>query len=206
MEVRELAAQYATNIIASVAFGIDVDCIANPNEEFRQRGMQIFDTKWKNTIRQFISIGVPYLSRFLKIRFTDRSVKEFMTSIVKQNIEYREKNNVVRKDMFQLLLELYHSGTVQLDDEWKTTISNNSAKPLTLDEITAQAVVFFGASFETSSSTMSFCLYELARNVEIQRKVQEEIDAAGEITYESVEKMKYLESCLDGKDCHRYSG
>lgn len=35
LDVREIAASYATNVIASVAFGIDVDTIANPNNDFR---------------------------------------------------------------------------------------------------------------------------------------------------------------------------
>lgn len=63
--------------------------------------------------------------------------------------------------------------------------------------------MFYAAGFETSSSTMSFCMYELARNPECQRKVQSEIDAIsakynGAITYDSLSEMKYLESCIDG--------
>ena len=51
---------------------------------------------------------------------------------------------------------------------------------------------------------MSFCLYELAKNPDIQRKVQKEIDEItakhnGEITYNSISEMKYLEMCMDGK-------
>lgn len=67
----------------------------------------------------------------------------------------------------------------------------------------AQAFVFYIAGFETSSSTMSFCLFELAKNPQVQRKVQEEIDQISEkynneITYESMSEMKYLEACIDG--------
>lgn len=199
VEVREIFACYATNIIAACAFGLDIDCILNPKEEFRKRGMQIFATNWRNAMRQFLAMTSPTLGRLFRVRFIDKEVQEFMTAIVKQNAEYREKHNVFRKDFFQLLLDLHRNGSVQLDDEWKTILTGKLSKPLTLNEITAQAVIFFAASFETSSSTMSFCLYELAKNVDAQRKVQEEIDAAGEITYESLEKMKYLESCIDGK-------
>lgn len=44
-------------------------------------------------------------------------------------------------------------------------------------------------------------MYELARNPECQRKVHEEIDQIslkfnGEITYDSLGEMKYLESCI----------
>lgn len=199
VEVREIFAQYTTNIIASVGFGLDVDCIKNPNNEFRRQGMSFFETNLRNTIRQFMRIVSPTLCKLFKIRTTNRDVQKFMTAIVKQNAEYRDQNNIVRKDFFQLLLDLHRSGSVQLDDEWKTVLTSKTSKPLTLDEITASAIIFFLAAFETSSTTMTFCLYELAKNVEIQRKVQEEIDAVGEITYESIEKMKYLENCIDGK-------
>lgn len=82
-------------------------------------------------------------------------------------------------------------------------IHSEAGKSLTFNEMAAQAWVFYAAGFETSSSTMSFCMYELARNPECQRRVQAEIDAIaekyhGEITYDSMADMKYLELCIDG--------
>ena len=61
----------------------------------------------------------------------------------------------------------------------------------------------FVVGFETSSSTLSFCLFELARHPDIQRKAQQEIDrvlkASGhnEITYEVLSELKYLQCCID---------
>lgn len=59
------------------------------------------------------------------------------------------------------------------------------------------------AGYETSSATMSFCLYEIARHPDIQRKVHEEIDRVlaeqgGELTYDSLNDLKYLQCCIDG--------
>jgi cytochrome P450 family 6 len=58
--------------------------------------------------------------------------------------------------------------------------------------------------FETSSSSISFCLYELAKNPEIQRKLQNEIDEVlltdnkvHEYDYEKIKSMKYLAACVD---------
>lgn len=42
IEIRDVFAQFATNVIASVAFGIDVDCIKNPDDEFRRFGQRFF--------------------------------------------------------------------------------------------------------------------------------------------------------------------
>lgn len=60
------------------------------------------------------------------------------------------------------------------------------------------------AGFETSATTISFCLYELAKNQEIQKRVQKEIDRVlakhdGDLTYESLSEMEYLGWCFHGK-------
>lgn len=75
---------------------------------------------------------------------------------------------------------------------------------MTMDELAAQVFIFFIGGFETSSTTMSFCLYELALNPDIQRRVQDEIDNVlqkhdGEITYEAIQQMEYLDKTVAGK-------
>lgn len=56
--------------------------------------------------------------------------------------------------------------------------------------------------FETSSSTMTNCLYELSINEDIQKKVREEVRKAtkkhdGKISYDSISEMPYLEQCIN---------
>lgn len=52
---------------------------------------------------------------------------------------------------------------------------------------------------------MSYCLYELAKNKELQQKIYEEIVSILEnqnnrITYDLLSEMKCLENCIDGKN------
>jgi cytochrome P450 family 6 len=73
-----------------------------------------------------------------------------------------------------------------------------------MEVIAAQVFVFFFACFETSSTTMTFCLYELTLNPDIQERFRNEIDTVlerhgGNISYESVFEMEYLEKVVDGK-------
>jgi len=64
--------------------------------------------------------------------------------------------------------------------------------------------MFFAAGFETSATTMSFCLYELALNLYIQDRLRNEIDTVlkkhgGSVTYEGIQEMKYLDKVISGK-------
>jgi len=150
-----------------------------------------------------LAFGNPKLSKLFGVRFTDVDIGEFMIDTVPQNLEYREKNNVTRKDFLQLMVQLRNTGAVQADGDWETKITHDeSKKTLSIQEVAAQSFIFLLAGFETSSTTMSYCLYELARNPVYQRKVQDEIKDVlekhdGRITYESVSEMQFLENCID---------
>lgn len=72
-----------------------------------------------------------------------------------------------------------------------------------MKEIVAQCFLFFNAGHETSSTTMSFALYELAVHPEIQEKVREELFTVSkkhndQMTYESLKELKFLEQVLKG--------
>jgi cytochrome P450 family 6 len=112
----------------------------------------------------------------------DDDVEKFFVDLVRETIDYREKNNVNRNDFMQLLIKLknegYNSVDQGLDDHFEyfqdRDVQGN--QKITFEEAVAQAFVFYVAGFETSSTVISYCLYELAKNTEVQRKLQQEID------------------------------
>lgn len=74
---------------------------------------------------------------------------------------------------------------------------------LTDSVIASQAFVFFLAGFETSSTTMSHALYELAQNHKVQDRLREEIEQeygrnGGTFTYDNVKQMDYLDKVFKG--------
>lgn len=70
------------------------------------------------------------------------------------------------------------------------------------DMMLAQAVTFFSAGQESMSSMMSFVLYELAANPVIQERLRNdirgEIEKHGQLTYEAIMEMKYLDMVCHG--------
>lgn len=72
----------------------------------------------------------------------------------------------------------------------------------------AQAVQFFAAGFETTSSTISYTLHELCLQPKVQDKLREEIlsniKKYNGVTYEGLKEMKYMEMCIFGKNRRLY--
>lgn len=73
-----------------------------------------------------------------------------------------------------------------------------------MDEIVAQCFVFFLAGYETSSTTMTFALFELSLNQEIQEKVREELSQTmkkydNKICYDALKELEYMQQVLDGR-------
>lgn len=82
--------------------------------------------------------------------------------------------------------------------------SEDSEKSLNMNEVTANAFAFFLAGFETSATTMTFALYELAINSQIQDTLRLEILQVLEkynnkLTYKAIQEMQYLKKVLKGE-------
>lgn len=204
IEIREVFARFATNVIASVSFGIEIDCIKHPDSEFRQLGKQFFEPTIRNALRNTGSFFAPSLAKLFRSRFVDKNVGDFMIETVKKNLEFREQHNITQKDFFQMLMQLRNTGKVQDDENWSTKPNAAGEEMLSINEMAAQAHVFFVAGYESNSTTMSFCMYELAKAPDIQQKAYEEIDSVlqkygGQFSYDALADMKYMENCITGK-------
>ncbi|XP_069672102.1 probable cytochrome P450 6a14 [Periplaneta americana] len=207
IEIKDVVARFSTDIISSCAFGIQCNCLKNPDAEFRQWGRKIFEPTINNSLFSLLSFTVPALVDFLKIRPLDKKVAKYFRNMVEETVNYREKNSFKRNDFIQLLIQIKNKGTVDADckngHQNGHTISEKTSddNTMSMNCLAAQAFVFFLAGFETSSTTMQFCLYELTKNPDIQDRVRQEIDEIlkkhdGKITYEAVQEMEYLDKVV----------
>ncbi|CAD7079492.1 unnamed protein product [Hermetia illucens] len=195
MEIRDLLARFTTDVIGTCAFGIECNSMKTPNSEFRRYGSRAFDDPAHSTLLQVFSFQYPNLAKkYFHMRVFKKDVTDFFMDTVRGTIAFREKNNVRRNDFMDLLIQLKNGGL--LEDEHSKKLGK-----LTIEEVAAQAFLFFIAGFETSSTTMMFALHELSLNPDIQEKARQEIDEVlrkhdGKITYESIEEMVYVDRII----------
>lgn len=202
VEMYDTCSRYTINNIAHCAFGLDINCFENPNEPFMKHGRYFFEMNFANAVRQFLMFMSPKLMKILNMRQFDKKIADFMIAMAKQNLELREQRREVRKDFFQILVQMRNGCNVTQDGEWEVTVEKNKA--LTIEEVAAQAYMFLAAGYESSATTISFCLYELASYPQVQARLHDEIDRVlnahdGQATEEALMQMKYLDCCLDGK-------
>ncbi|KAL9890829.1 cytochrome P450 6d5 isoform 2-T2 [Glossina fuscipes fuscipes] len=148
------------------------------------------------------------LEKFFQSLGWSEKASDFMNKIVKETVCYREQNNVERKDMLQILLQLRNTGKINTDDDdghvnaqlWSAQKTKEALEWMTVDVIAAQLYLFYIAGFETTASTSAFTLYELARYPKLLQKAQQDVEKAVEqhssLTYDALKDMKYLDLCI----------
>ncbi|XP_061401520.1 cytochrome P450 6A1-like [Musca vetustissima] len=189
VEVRDLLGRLGMEIIGRVAFGIECNSLKNDEDDFIRLGRKSIEQQRHNmAIMAFID-SFPKLAKKLGMRILPEDVHQFFMKTIRDTVEYREKHKIQRNDFVNILIDLKNN------KEDKSGLGG-----LTFEEMAAEIFVFFLAGFETSSSTVTFALFELAQNQEIQERLRQEVtetlEKYKEFTYESLGEMSYLNQVL----------
>lgn len=190
LELHDLMGRYTVDVIGSCAFGIECNSLKDPQAEFRNVARQLFANSERNV--RWILFKITYANVFTKLPFKVRSFGsnhiDFFVNIVRKTVELREREHIKRNDFMDLLLKLRDT---------------EQGEGLSLEQLAAQVFVFFVAGFETSSSNMSYALFELAKNKRVQEKLRDEISTVlkqhGKLSYESMMEMTYLDQVVTGE-------
>ncbi|EDV55968.1 cytochrome P450 6a9 [Drosophila erecta] len=193
VEVKDILARFTTDVIGTCAFGIECSSLKDPEAEFRVMGRRaVFEQRHGPIGIAFIN-SFQNLARRLHMKITLEDAEHFFLRIVRETVAFREEHNIRRNDFMDQLIDLKNSPL--------TKSESGESVNLTIEEMAAQAFVFFGAGFETSSTTMGFALYELAQHQDIQDRVREECQEVfkkcnGELNYESMKDLVYLDQVI----------
>jgi len=125
-DMRDRLACLGTDIISSVAFGIEANSLDNPKAEFRQIGRMIFSPAFMTFLRTLVMLNAHWIARLFSVRVTGSRPYNFVMGMVKNTVEFREKNNVQRNDFLNMLIELKNKGSVEGDG--KEVANENAGK------------------------------------------------------------------------------
>ncbi|KAF5281175.1 hypothetical protein FQR65_LT14843 [Abscondita terminalis] len=198
VEIKDMSSKLTIDILASCAFGIEVNSLETRDSDFNYYSKAFFHTSLKQTLIRLCIIMYPDLLNMLNVYSIRDDISKYFVSIVDNSIKYRETNNVYRNDFMHLLIQIKNNLAIVDDEIGDLKKRNQEEDSLSLNEISAQCFLFLMAGYESSSSAVSFCLYELALNKHLQEKARAEItnavkDTNGEITFDVLSRVPYVE-------------
>uniref|UniRef100_A0A2A4JDS0 unspecific monooxygenase n=1 Tax=Heliothis virescens TaxID=7102 RepID=A0A2A4JDS0_HELVI len=210
VECKDLTTRYANDVIASCAFGLKVDSHTDGDNQFYAMGKTATTFNFRQMLLFFLLINAPQLVKIFKCDLISEPIKKFFRSLVLDTMKDRDLHNIIRPDMIHLLMEakkgkLSHEDVKPNDEAAGFATVEESAvgqKDLNRawkdDDLVAQAFLFFVAGFESISSTMSFLLYELAVNPEVQERLAKEVreydnNNGGKFDFNSIQNMTYMD-------------
>lgn len=178
INVRDLCSRYTAEVVTSMIYGIDAGCLGTENSVVLEMGRNFIsgsDSIWYHlTLMAFF----PFITKFYKTTYVNKPVEEFFFKLTKDSLAHRRASNLKKFDYLDYLLDL--------------EVKKNAS----LSDIAGNGTTFFIDGVDTSGIYMFHTLYELARNPSVQERLRAEINEAGELTYDIVENLTYLEQVL----------
>lgn len=184
IDISDLCQRLVAEQISSAVFGIEGSVFAEESPKMLQKAKAFFD--WNNISTAFqmrACVLFPNIAKRFRLNFHNVEVTSYLHTLFLQIRKERMLSKESRGDLIDIILK----------------VSNSSA--LKEDMVIAQVINFFGAGFETTSSTMSFFFYSIAKNPTIQEKLRKEINEVlpkSNIAFKDLQKLKYLEQCIKG--------
>ncbi|CAD0204568.1 unnamed protein product [Chrysodeixis includens] len=204
LDVRTTMARFTMDCIGSCSFGFETQTMEKTeNNIFKTMGdlivapsaivalKNIFRTIWPSIFygmgfKLFPTVIENFFKKLLTDVFESRNYQPTNRSDFIDYMLKLKKNNLVGSGLKGLKSDEIPKVTVEIDDEF----------------LIAQCALFFGAGYETSSTTLTWTLFELAKHPEKQEKAFEEVDAylrrhGNKLGYECTAEMAYLDACVD---------
>lgn len=185
INMTEILQRFTIDVIGSCALGIECNALENNDSDFRKYATKVLEP---NGVGLGLKFLLPWkLLGWLGFKDYGLQVSEYFTNMMTETIKCRDSQSTTRKDLLELLLMQ----------------RRQTDHGLSHNDIIAQCFIFFFAGFETSATTMSFALLELAHNEEVQIQLRNEIEEVmeengGKFCYEAIYKMRYLDMVVKG--------
>ncbi|XP_027196234.2 cytochrome P450 3A56-like [Dermatophagoides pteronyssinus] len=196
LNIKQFAGAFTMDTILQVAFGCQIDSLIEPNNIIIKNVKKLFNTDMslKNIVMFLIMFSMPsFIAKIFKVRPNNEVITFFskfsLDIIERKRKEFIEKDFSKASTFIEFLIEAEHEYNMlqqknnNEDDEKKTV------KYMTNSEMIAQCVLFFLAGYDTTATTITMALYNLALNPDKQQ-----------LAYQEVERILQQQQLDDDKD------
>ncbi|XP_072938257.1 cytochrome P450 6k1-like [Epargyreus clarus] len=193
VDIRVIFTDFTTDIIGVACFGVANDATLTGDSALRSITKKLMSYSPFRALSWCSAFFFPELIDILRLKVIPTDCTESLRKILRNIIAQRggyETKVTESKDLVDILLKMKQEG----DDE---DVDMNE------DILLAQVVAFLQAGFDTTATTITFAIYELAYNPDIQDKLLKELQKAKEehgdniLEIQVLSQLKYLNAVID---------
>jgi len=140
LEMKEVAAKFSTDVISTCAFGIQSNCLMDPNAEFRKFGRTIFAFSVYRSFEFMAIFMLPFVVKVMNLKFFSSETTKFLKRVFWDTIREREEKNIQREDILQLLIQLKNEDAKANGVAQHNGISNGAAQEDVLGKLTRRVL------------------------------------------------------------------
>ncbi|XP_050697046.1 cytochrome P450 3A11-like [Eriocheir sinensis] len=190
VKLKETFGLYALEVISSCAFGMETNTLSDGSSVFNDKVQKMTTSSLWALIKCFFFLIFPWVFRMLKINMSNPETV-FFQRVVEETIRKREEGGA-RGDFLDLMMEARRE---QRDPSAKTpkyALENKT--------VVANSLLFILAGYDTTTTTLSFVAFHLARHKTYQDQVRQELLALvkehGTLTYQGVMEARMLDAVI----------
>lgn len=178
----QITSRFTADVVFNCIYGIEADALNDQHSPILQVARNVFRPSSLKLLYITMKSVFPYIFQFYDLPFVTKDITEFFVNLTDKAIQLRKANGAQRDDYLNFLLQM------------------QERKQLNLDDVTAHTITFFLDGYETSSIVLSHAFYQLAKYPSVQQRLRDEIQSYnGDIDYETVSDMQYLDQVLNGE-------
>ncbi|KAI4502769.1 hypothetical protein M0802_001813 [Mischocyttarus mexicanus] len=185
IDAKDVFMKYTTDVVSTIAFGVRTNSFKEETSEFFKKSRVPFKTNIRMALTMFTAFFFPEINKKIEFKMMGEA-RGYFDKLFWDSFNEREKSGTKRGDLIDYLIELKNEE--QLDD-----------LKFDGDILIGQSLIFFIAGRESSATTICYTLAELARESKIQDRLRTEIREilkSDGLTYEAIQKMKYLNQVI----------
>ena len=189
-ELKDTMGKFSMDTLASCAFGVDGQSFEDKESVFVNNAARLFRNTKLDQFKFMGSMLIPGMGKMMRLMGLNTFKPKqtvFVANVVKNTIKQRKASKERKDDLIDLMLDamegLKEEDEEENEDQYEADMKmTHKANGKNIDEMgfIGTAMVFLVAGYDTTGMTLSWICYELAKNRDLQRRLQEEVDTAYE--------------------------